>query len=95
MEFHPERWLPLEHRPKQFANDDLSASQPFMVGPTGCIGQPLAWAEMRLLLAKVIWTFRVSMTHDRPFSWESLHKMMLVEKRPLWLKFERRVIEAL
>jgi cytochrome P450 len=90
-DFVPERWLPLEQRPKEFANDVLSASQPFNVGPTGCIGKPLAWAEMRLLVAKVIWSFDISMIENKPFNWDLLKMMILVEKVPLWLRLQRRV----
>jgi cytochrome P450 len=89
-EFIPERWLPLQQRPEEFAHDCLQACQPFSVGPTGCIGRPLAWAEMRLLVARMIWRFEFSMTREKPFSWESLHKMMVVEKRDCWLTMKLR-----
>ena len=78
-DFVLERWLPVSQRPAEFANDRLQACQPFNVGPTGCIGKPLAWAEMRLLIAKMIWSFQISTSEDHPFSWESLQKMMVVE----------------
>ncbi|KAL5379312.1 hypothetical protein DPSP01_008584 [Paraphaeosphaeria sporulosa] len=88
--FAPERWLPNEKRPEEFANDNLSASQPFSVGPTGCIGKPLALAEMKVMLAKLLWNFRLSMVEDKPFKWEDLKMMMVVEKGPLWLALEKR-----
>ncbi|KAF2864896.1 cytochrome P450 [Massariosphaeria phaeospora] len=56
-DYVPERWLPADQRPKEHAADRLAACQPFNVGPTNCIGKPLAWAEMRLLVAKIILTF--------------------------------------
>jgi cytochrome P450 len=31
--------------------------QPFSVGPRNCIGRNLALAEMRLILARVLWNF--------------------------------------
>jgi hypothetical protein len=46
---------------------------------------------MRLLIAKVIWSFDISMIENKPFNWDSLKMMMLVEKAPLWLKLQRRV----
>jgi cytochrome P450 len=88
----PDRWLPLEQRPSEYAADHLAASQPFNVGPTGCIGKPLAWAEMRVLVSKVIWRYKLSMTDGNAFTWESLRKMMIVEKDPLWLQLERREV---
>jgi cytochrome P450 len=88
--FVPDRWLPLDQRPSEYATDHLEASQPFNVGPTGCIGKPLAWAEMRIIIAKLIWRYRLSMTKGKPFTWEALRKMMIVEKDPLWLTLEQR-----
>jgi cytochrome P450 len=88
--FAPERWLSIEKCPEKYATDNLSASQPFSVGPTGCIGKPLALAEMRIVVAKLLWSFRLSMTKERPFKWEDLKMMMVVEKGPLWLALEKR-----
>ncbi|KAF2451159.1 putative RNA polymerase II mediator complex component Srb8 [Karstenula rhodostoma CBS 690.94] len=88
--FSPERWLSSEKRPKEYANDNLSASQPFSVGPTGCIGKPLALAEMKIMVAKLLWNFRLSMIKEKPFRWEDLKMMMVVEKGPLWLALEKR-----
>jgi cytochrome P450 len=67
--FIPERWLspsPPLFKPhasdpffdkNSFLNDNVSVLQPFSVGPRNCIGQYLAHAEMRLILAKVLWHF--------------------------------------
>lgn len=89
-EFHPERWLPKEQRPRDFLNDNLAASQPFSVGPTNCMGKPLAWAEMRLILARLFWYFEVEAVPDKPFVWEKQKMVMTVEKDPLWLKLRPR-----
>lgn len=53
MEFSPERWM----GDPRFANDNFKARQPFSVGPANCIGKNLAYAEMRLLLANLVWHF--------------------------------------
>ncbi|PQE20159.1 isotrichodermin C-15 hydroxylase protein [Rutstroemia sp. NJR-2017a BBW] len=53
--FHPERWLNAE----QFARDDKKARQPFSFGPANCIGKNLAYAEMRVLLANLVWGFNL------------------------------------
>ncbi|OCL09616.1 putative RNA polymerase II mediator complex component Srb8 [Glonium stellatum] len=89
-DYVPERWLPAEERPAQFAADNLAVSQPFSVGPTNCLGKPLAWAEMRLLIARVIWFYDISMVKERPFDWDSQRIIMVVEKNPLWLKLKPR-----
>ena len=51
--FRPERWLGDE----KFANDNLNASLPFGTGPRVCIGRNLAYLEMRLILAHLLWSF--------------------------------------
>ena len=54
-DFIPERWLP--NAPSEFANDAREVLQPFHTGPRGCLGKNLAYAEMRLLLAKMLFHF--------------------------------------
>ncbi|KAH6645040.1 cytochrome P450 [Truncatella angustata] len=60
-EFHPERFLRKDPR---FVNDKLDAVQPFILGPRNCIGQNIAYAEMRLILAKLIWNFDFHIADD-------------------------------
>ncbi|KAF2967122.1 hypothetical protein GQX73_g6442 [Xylaria multiplex] len=57
--FHPERWLPgeMENPESPFFHDQRSGFQPFSVGLRSCMGQNLALAEMRLVLAKLLWKF--------------------------------------
>ncbi|KAI0481367.1 putative cytochrome P450 monooxygenase [Xylariaceae sp. FL0804] len=55
MTFAPERWM----GDSKYADDQLDACQPFSVGPRNCIGQNLAYAEMRLILAKILYNFDV------------------------------------
>ncbi|KAI4613610.1 uncharacterized protein J4E88_002804 [Alternaria novae-zelandiae] len=59
-EFHPERWLrnnPDEGWDPAFEDDKLSASAPFGAGPRLCIGQNLAYFEIRLTIAHLLWSF--------------------------------------
>ncbi|KAF2655000.1 cytochrome P450 [Lophiostoma macrostomum CBS 122681] len=53
-QFRPERWL---GKNEDFANDRLSASVPFGNGPRVCIGRNLAYLEMRLIVAHLLWHF--------------------------------------
>ncbi|KAK3317434.1 cytochrome p450 monooxygenase [Cercophora scortea] len=60
--FHPERFLPRDdnddsNTKADFSHDRLDALQPFLVGPRNCIGRNLAYAEMRLILAKLVFHF--------------------------------------
>ncbi|KNG45957.1 isotrichodermin c-15 hydroxylase [Stemphylium lycopersici] len=58
-EFLPERWLPKDHEfyDDQFSGDRKDASKPFSIGPRQCIGMSLAYAEWRLVLAKLVLKF--------------------------------------
>ncbi|MCJ1351257.1 MAG: hypothetical protein MMC33_001241 [Icmadophila ericetorum] len=79
--FHPERWLPSEASNSEFANDQLSVMQPFFVGNRGCLGQNIAWAEMRLLLARMVWNFDIEKVDDeRTVDWDSQESFYLWQK---------------
>ena len=69
-EFHPERWLSSEKNVNKFQGDDKAAFQPFAVGPAGCIGQNLARMELRIILARFLWRFDISVpTGKKPLVW--------------------------
>ncbi|KAK8006882.1 dimethyladenosine transferase [Apiospora arundinis] len=53
-EFRPERWLGGD---EEFKNDSLAGVTPFSVGPRNCIGKNLAYSEMRLIMARIVWNF--------------------------------------
>lgn len=78
-EFHPERWL----GDTRFANDDRDIFQPFQIGPRNCIGRNLAYVEMRLILARVLWNFDLKLAEDCR-NWIGDQKIyFLWEKGPL------------
>ena len=85
--FCPERWLPeaIDNPDSPFHNDKRHAVQPFTIGPHSCIGQNLAWAEMRIALAKVLWSFDIAAPEDKEkwVVWESLRTFLLIEKKPI------------
>ncbi|KAJ8067524.1 hypothetical protein OCU04_004867 [Sclerotinia nivalis] len=56
-DFIPERWLPAGIQPSQFDNDHLFVSQPFSMVHSNCIGKNLAWAEIRLVITRLLWIF--------------------------------------
>ncbi|KAL2266734.1 hypothetical protein VTJ83DRAFT_6086 [Remersonia thermophila] len=77
--FHPERWL----GDPAFADDNKEAFQPFHVGPRNCIGRNLAYIEMRLILARVLWSFDMQIADDS-LDWMSKQRVFnLWEKGPL------------
>ncbi|KAJ5702437.1 Cytochrome monooxygenase lcsI [Penicillium malachiteum] len=57
--FIPERWL--ETREKRFESDNRSAMVPFSLGPRNCIRRNFGYAEMRLIVAKMTWSFDMTL----------------------------------
>lgn len=49
--FIPERWM--EDKDSQYVGDRKDASQPFSLGPRGCIGKHLSYMELRLILGNL------------------------------------------
>lgn len=99
--WHPERWLPSARTDttSPFHNDNLRCVRTFGWGPQNCIGEPLAWAEMRLLLAKFFWAFDMEIGDGQSeggkgekwnWRWEDQNVFAVVEKRGLWVKISGR-----
>ncbi|KAF0318388.1 trichothecene c-15 hydroxylase [Colletotrichum asianum] len=78
-EFIPERWLD----DPRFANDAKKALQPFSIGPRNCIGKNLANAEMRLILARLIWNFDIRATEDIQKWYDESEVYILWQKGPV------------
>ncbi|KAK4446266.1 cytochrome P450 [Podospora aff. communis PSN243] len=58
--YHPERWL----GDPAFASDNKEAFQPFHIGPRNCLGRNLAYIEMRIILARVLWNFDMRIAEE-------------------------------
>lgn len=88
-EFLPQRWL----GEVEFANDGRTASQPFSIGPRNCIGRQLAYAEMRLTLARILWRFDLHLDAVRMGGRDWLLEQpvwVLWFKSPLWVRLTLR-----
>ncbi|KAI0530209.1 isotrichodermin C-15 hydroxylase [Xylaria digitata] len=82
LEFIPERWM--DDASPEFQNDDKAVFKPFSVGPRDCIGKNLAWAEMRLILAHLVWNFDFLAIERDSRLWIERQKIFsLWEKLPL------------
>ncbi|WYZ39357.1 hypothetical protein EsH8_III_001271 [Colletotrichum jinshuiense] len=82
--FHPERWLGDE----RFESDNRNAAQPFSFGPRNCIGKNLAYAEIRTIIARVVWNFDMKL-HPDSTGWLGKQKMFTT-----WHKTEMKVYLA-
>ncbi|KAK3301698.1 cytochrome P450 [Chaetomium strumarium] len=80
-QFVPERWL----GDPDYAQDVRDVLQPFSVGPRNCIGKNLAYAEMRLILARVLWNFDLELMNES-WNWNDQKIYLLWEKGPLMVK---------
>ncbi|KAK4681747.1 hypothetical protein QC764_110160 [Podospora pseudoanserina] len=73
--FVPERWL----GDPRYADDVRGVLQPFSVGPRNCIGRNLAYAEMRLIMARLLWNFDLELMPESE-EWNRQRIYVLWEK---------------
>lgn len=77
-----------------FEKDKKEAFQPFNVGPRNCIGMNLAYAEMYMILACLLWEFNVSGVNmpsagKVPIVWEHQKAWNSWERDPVWVQLTR------
>ncbi|KAI9150878.1 Isotrichodermin C-15 hydroxylase [Paramyrothecium foliicola] len=86
--FIPERW---EGTDPRCVNDKKEAFQPFSHGARNCIGKNLAYAEMRLILARLLWNFEFELVDPKDKDWIYGQPMYgLWEKPPLKIRLSHR-----
>lgn len=89
--FRPQRWLPRDDPDwdAAFADDARDDFHPWSVGVRGCPGMSLSWHEIRLIIAKVLWTFDVELLPGQHVSYERDFKLWgMLEKPDLWVRFK-------
>ncbi|TVY88811.1 Cytochrome P450 monooxygenase [Lachnellula willkommii] len=79
--FFPERFL----GDPRFANDNQAALEPFSVGPRNCIGKNLAYAEMQVIVSKILWNFDLVLD-PASNNWSKQDTYRLWEKPPLLVR---------
>ncbi|KAL7935795.1 cytochrome P450 [Trichoderma chlorosporum] len=85
-EFIPERWL----GDARFEKDQKRIFAPFSVGPRNCIGKNLSLAEMRLVLARLIWNYDIELAEGSA-GWDDRCKLYVVfDKGPLYIRLRPR-----
>ncbi|KAK2794590.1 hypothetical protein FQN52_008171 [Onygenales sp. PD_12] len=77
--YHPERFL----GDVRFATDKREVLQPFHVGPRNCIGRNLAYAEMRLILARLVFNFDLRLAVESTGWMQSQKIFNLWQRGPL------------
>ncbi|KAI4861513.1 putative cytochrome P450 [Hypoxylon rubiginosum] len=75
--FAPERWM----EDPEYKTDQRDAMQPFSTGPRNCIGRNLAYAETRLILARLVYNFDMSLAADSDH-WLHNQKAYIVWDKP-------------
>ncbi|PSR87115.1 cytochrome P40 monooxygenase [Coniella lustricola] len=85
--FIPERWLQDKDDKTgknvgRFAEEDKRASQPFSLGPRACLGINLAYVEMRIMLAKLVFAYDLELESTEIADWNRACKMYGLWKKP-------------
>ncbi|KAE8390154.1 cytochrome P450 [Aspergillus alliaceus] len=79
-EFIPERWL--KDSPPEFQSDKRSVFQPFSTGTRSCLGKNLAWVEMRVILAHLLWHYNVEELMPDSTNWIEQQKIYTFWEKP-------------
>ncbi|KAI0882407.1 putative cytochrome P450 [Annulohypoxylon maeteangense] len=82
--FNPDRFLATPEEAAK-AGNKLEALQAFNVGPRNCIGRNLAYAEMRLILARIIYEFDIELSNESQRWIERQKTFALWERIPLYV----------
>ncbi|KAM5354702.1 hypothetical protein ACJ41O_001349 [Fusarium nematophilum] len=82
--FRPERWL------EEQSADARAAFQPFSIGPHACIGMNLAYLEMTIILAKMVWMYDWELVDTELDFFGEAKLYLLWEKPSLLVRFRAR-----
>ncbi|KAB8263715.1 cytochrome P450 ClCP1 [Aspergillus pseudonomiae] len=86
-EFAPRRWLGEDERFHGDLSKQKEAFNPFSLGSHNCPGQNLAWMELRLILARLLWRYDLAGV-DVP-AWEKQGIWWFWDKKPLVVRVRR------
>ncbi|KAK4175383.1 cytochrome P450 [Triangularia setosa] len=89
----PHDFIPERHINKDdpmFANDNYAAYQPWSVGVRNCIGRNLAYAELRLTLAKLLWHYDFVLDEAKTGDFLDQKIWSIWAKRELYVKLYSR-----
>jgi cytochrome P450 len=66
---------------EKYKDDNRASLNPFSFGPRNCLGKNLAYAEMRLILAKVLFNFDLELV-DKDGDWMEGQKVFTLWEKP-------------
>lgn len=92
--FKPQRFLPTAHSlyETRYSTDNRAAFKPFSAGPRDCIGKNLAYAELHLVIARLLWKFDVEVLEGQE-DWLSAQRVFVLwDKGPLMIKLKPRLM---
>lgn len=69
----------------EYASDNKAALQPFSTGPRNCLGKNMAYHEMRIILASVLYDFDFELCPESE-NWADQKVWTLWTKHPLIVK---------
>ncbi|KAL4917420.1 cytochrome P450 [Aspergillus aurantiobrunneus] len=90
---HADKFIPERHLQKTeepFKYDNYAAYQPWSVGVRNCIGRNLAYAEVRLTLAKLLWHFDITLDVEKTGDFLDQKIWSIWAKRELYMSFKVR-----
>lgn len=67
----------------------MASFQPFNLGRHQCIGLKLAFAELRIVVARVVWAFVFEGTEGKVWDWGELRSFITWEKRGIEVEVGR------
>lgn len=89
-DFLPDRFLPDGLRPVEFENDRRNNQKPFGLGTRSCLGKFVALAELRVVLARLVWNFDLSIAPGKQINWMDLKTYIVVQKEPIKIMIKAR-----
>ncbi|KAL9118644.1 MAG: hypothetical protein Q9187_004808 [Circinaria calcarea] len=91
-DFLPDRFLPHGLRPVEFKNDHRNNQKPFGLGARSCLGKSVALAELRVVLARLVWNFDLSIALGRQINWMDLKTYIVVQKEQIEIMIKARSV---
>ncbi|KAK1579224.1 cytochrome P450 CYP561D2P [Colletotrichum navitas] len=90
--FRPQRFLPVAHPlyESRYSTDNKAAFRPFSTGPRDCIGKNLAYAEMQVVAARLLWSFDIELQEGQEDWVSSQATFTVYHKGPLMVKLKPR-----